>query len=717
MFRYHLALAVASMTLLVPVAARAHWCDDVWSSNYNLAIRPVTDSVTVPSSGSATMDIYVQNNMGYPLYNFDLKATAPGYTVKVTRQAPKVAKFLMPGEKLRHTLTISKAGGGAVSVTDLSFSVTFGTGNQSNKYPSNGGKVAMIRKSDGSLFPTKPLPGMSTDRMRDASGSGIAAHILYSSQADYADLDTALDSLMKQYCVGRPGWDHSAPTGPTANLCPNVKDASTYKCSTSTPGSGTTWLDWGRLWSASELGYRKKELGSRIAPLRKGLQCGWNDSNFAFKSFAGFVLGYLGEDAGARTFLEGIVGSGSAEEKSVAKASLLLMGSSTDLSKYHADVASCASSSNVYVAAVCQASLAIVDKDDDIVSSKLLPKITWTQPDTAANGNGMFQAHLVALVAWERRQWAPNAGDTGQVCFYEDCGGSSSGGGSSGGGSSGGGSSGGGSSSGGSSSGGGGSSGGNDTTPPAAPSHLTCTGTTEGGLRVSWLRVTQDEKGQAEGSVSYKVYYGNSARPESATAVNDYSYAHADATTALSKDYSNMDGSRTYYFSVVGVDAAGNVSKYSQEVSCVPGVAGAGAGPNCDLATVTPNSGKLPLKVKLDASKCTPKDVSLSWRIPMAWLAVEAEKTFDTATAEFTFPAEAGSGEVTIDLLATANGQEESQRYTVKLQPADSVSNSGCSAGGVGLFSVAGALSLAPFLRRRRARAAARRVGQRPSAP
>jgi hypothetical protein len=711
MFPYNLALALASVVLLVPVAARAHWCDDVWSSNYNLAIRPVTDSVTVPSSGSATMDIYVQNNMGYPLYNFDLKATAPGYTVKVARQAPKVAKFLMPGEKLRHTLTISKAGGGAVSVTDVSFSVTFGTGNQSNKYPSSGGKVAVIRKTDGTLFPSKPLPGMSSDRMKDAAGSGIAAHILFSSQADYADLDTALDSLMKQYCVGRPGWDHSAPTGPTANLCPNIKDAATYKCATKTPGTGTTWLDWGRLWSASELGYRKKQLGSRIAPLRKGLQCGWNDPNFAFKSFAGFVLGYLGEDADARSFLEGIVGSGSADEKSVAKASLLLMGNASDATKYHADVVSCASSSNVYVAAVCQASLAIADKDDNIVSSKLLPKITWTQPDTAANGNGMFQAHLVALVAWDRRQWAPNLGDTGQVCFYEDCSGSSSGGGSSGGGSSGGGSSGGGSS-------GGGSSGGNDTTPPAAPSHLTCTGTTEGGLRVTWSQVTQDERGQTEGSVSYKVFYGNSARPASATAFDDFSYAHVDATPALSKDYSNMDGSRTYYFSVIGVDAAGNLSKYSQEVSCVPGVAGPGSGPNCDLATVTPTSGKLPLKVKLDASKCTPKDVDLSWRIPMAWLAVEAEKTFETATAEFTFPAEAGAGEVTIDLLATANGQEESSRYTITLQPADST-NGGCSiGGGGGLFLVGGALSLAPFLRRRRrARAAAMSVGREPSAP
>jgi hypothetical protein len=345
------------------------------------------------------------------------------------------------------------------------------------------------------------------------------------------------------------------------------KDASTYKCAASISSTSTTWFDWVRLWPASELGYRKKQLGARIAPLRKGLQCGWNDPNFAFKSFAGFVLGYLGEDAGARSFLEGIIaGSGSADDKSVAKAALLLLGSPSGASKYHADVVSYASSSNVYVAAVCQASLAIVDKDDDIVSSKLLPKVSWTQPDTSANGNGLFQAHLVALVAWERRQWAPNVGDTGQVCFYEECSG--------------------------------GNNGGSDTTPPAAPVNLTCRSAGDGKLVVSWSPVAQDEKGKAEGTVSYKVYYGNTARPASAATPNDFSYAHSDATTAVSKEYAGQDAAKIYYFSAVALDAAGNVSKYSKEARCVAGDPGAddpGAGPDCDLATVTPASGKPPL--------------------------------------------------------------------------------------------------------------------------
>jgi hypothetical protein len=89
----------------------------------------------------------------------------------------------------------------------------------------------------------------------------------------------------------------------------------------------------------------------------------------------------------------------------------------------------------------------------------------------------------------------------------------------------------------------------------------------------------------------------------------------------------------------------------------------------------------------------------------MSRIRIEEEKTFETATAEFTFPAEAGSGEVTIDLFATANGKEESYQFPVKLLPADSrtgTSDGGCSMGGRGLIPACGALALLPFLRRRR---------------
>lgn len=56
--------AAASASLLVP-AAFAHWCDDLWLSNDNLGIRPVSDSATAPSSGLAglaMLDIDAQTN-------------------------------------------------------------------------------------------------------------------------------------------------------------------------------------------------------------------------------------------------------------------------------------------------------------------------------------------------------------------------------------------------------------------------------------------------------------------------------------------------------------------------------------------------------------------------------------------------------------------------------------------------------------------------------
>jgi hypothetical protein len=53
-----LALAAAASTsLLVPAVAFAYWCDDLWVSNDNLGIRPISDLVTVPSSELATPDV------------------------------------------------------------------------------------------------------------------------------------------------------------------------------------------------------------------------------------------------------------------------------------------------------------------------------------------------------------------------------------------------------------------------------------------------------------------------------------------------------------------------------------------------------------------------------------------------------------------------------------------------------------------------------------
>src|SRR5512140_1379796 len=100
-----LAVVGGLTVALLASSAQAHWCDDLWGSSYNVVVKPAADSVVVPSGGSATLDVFVQNNTGMPLKNFALRSTAgAGYTIAVSRQSPKVTGFLMPGENLRHTL-------------------------------------------------------------------------------------------------------------------------------------------------------------------------------------------------------------------------------------------------------------------------------------------------------------------------------------------------------------------------------------------------------------------------------------------------------------------------------------------------------------------------------------------------------------------------------------------------------------------------------------
>ena len=84
-FAWPAFLACAAVSVTTARPALAHWCNDLWMSGYNIVVRPATDTVTVPASGSASLNLWVQNNMGYPLSDFGLTVTATGYTVTATR--------------------------------------------------------------------------------------------------------------------------------------------------------------------------------------------------------------------------------------------------------------------------------------------------------------------------------------------------------------------------------------------------------------------------------------------------------------------------------------------------------------------------------------------------------------------------------------------------------------------------------------------------------
>ena len=404
-------IAILSPLLASPRIASAHWCDDLWGSSYNLAVHPETDTVTVPASGSVDMKIWVQNNMGYPLVNFTLAATASGYTIDVSRQAPTVANYLMPGEKLEYTLAIARSGGAEVSIEDIEFFVSFGEGDQSRLY-GDGGEHVMVRRTDGNLVPSG-APGVG-------DGNGQALQLRLAATADFGSATTGLDGLLQEYCTGRRSWDHSG-TGANPANCPDVD---TTTCSTASVSHDGTKYDWQKLWAVQELVSRKLALGGRTSVLRERLQCGWDDPNLSFQAMAAFGLGYLGEDSGARGFLTGIISSGSSDEATIAKAALLLFGNAADATSYRSDVVAGMSSGTFQVEYVCAAALGILDEDDSAVEDHLLPNSRWTCPGgcdyEGDNGEGFLASHLLAIVAWDRRGYAPGAADTGPVTFYND---------------------------------------------------------------------------------------------------------------------------------------------------------------------------------------------------------------------------------------------------------------------------------------------------------
>ncbi len=418
-----LSIAVALLSLHAP-PARAHWCDNLWASSYNIVVRPETDTAT-----GGSMSVYVQNNMGYQLVNFKLSASVGGASITATPPTTlKVANTLLPGEKGTWKLS----GNGLTKIEDVTFSVSFGSSGQSRYYPTENaagdGKAVMVVKTDGSLYPaTAPLPGLANPTC--CGDVAQARSLQYPAMADFEDTSAGLDKLMTLYCAGRASW--GGTDGVSQTYCKTA--TSIDACPTTKPGSGTgSKFDYMHLWAAGELAARKAGLGAeRTAALRARLQCGVNDANLGFAGYALIMLGYLGEDPGARTFLEA-QSAASGDLGAIAKAALLLLGSAADMTTHKAAVQAGLNSASTFVAAASATALGIAAKDDAAVTGTLIPRVEWIEPDTSDNGQAMYAAHLLALVAWDRRGWAPKGADTGGASFYGN-GGTPSGGGGAGG--------------------------------------------------------------------------------------------------------------------------------------------------------------------------------------------------------------------------------------------------------------------------------------------
>jgi MYXO-CTERM domain-containing protein len=413
--RIRLVLGVAMFLGLPASYARAHWCDDMWISSYNISVRP--DSDTSPKA------LYVQNNMGYQLPTFKLTATSSsGGAVTLTPPTTlKTANTLLPGEKGIWKI----ASGSPAKIEDLTFSVAFGDDvpnwtNQDSCYPLAGSKPVMVVKNDGSLFPPTPT-GIDNPKAPPDPCVKIVAlgrSLQYPVIADFEDTNAGLDKLLQYYCAGRGSW--GIDDAVTKSCC---KDTSSTTCPTTKSSSFGAVSDYVHLWALGEMAIRKSAMGARLPVLRERLKCGVNDGDMGFAGFALFILGYLGDDAGAKTFLQEKANAGG-DLGTIAKAALYMAGDSAR----KADVQAGVSSSSVFVKVACAGALGIVDKDDGAVTTTIFPQVKWNNPSSASeDGKGMYAAHVLQLVALNRRGWVAKGMADGPVTFYGETGGGSGG--------------------------------------------------------------------------------------------------------------------------------------------------------------------------------------------------------------------------------------------------------------------------------------------------
>jgi MYXO-CTERM domain-containing protein len=411
---------------LASADAWAHWCDDLWSSAYDIVVRP--DSDTSPK------ELYVENHWGYQLINFKLTATtSSGAAVTLTPPTTlKVPDTLLPGEKGTWKITA----GNPAKVEDLTFHVTFGntTGSLTKQYacyPVQGASPVMVVKNDGSLFPTaiaglptgaSQLPTPNTANGCTFGDVSLGRSLQEQTIADWEDLNIGLDNLLLLYCAGRGSWGDN-----DRNIKPNsyCKDATSTNCPTTKPtASPGSRSDYMRLWGAGALAIRKRSLDTRLPVFRERLKCGANDGDPGIAGYTLFVLGYLGDDAGTKSFLQTQV-SASGDIGTIAKAALYLTGDTTQKSAVQAGV----QSSSVWIKVACAGALGIVDKDDASVNSAIIPEVKWMEPDNQGapasptdNGKGMYAAHILEIVALDRRGWVYRGNAEGPVTFYGETG-------------------------------------------------------------------------------------------------------------------------------------------------------------------------------------------------------------------------------------------------------------------------------------------------------
>jgi hypothetical protein len=293
-------------------------------------------------------------------------------------------------------------GGNPAKIEDITFDVAFGdtsgaTPKQWACYPVQGASPVMVVKNDGSLFPTA-ITGIDSPKSNTARGCslgdvGLGTSLQDQTIADWEDEDAGLDALMHIYCSGRGSWGTAGPVGNYAGegVSPSYcKDSSSTSCPatkpTASPGSRSDYM---HLWAAGALGIRKSALGARLPVVRQRLKCGANDGDPGIAGYTLFVLGYLGDDADAKSFLQ-TQASASGDIGTIAKAALYLMGDTTQKSAVQAGV----QSSSVWVKVACAGALGIVDKDDASVNSAIIPEVKWIEPDTLGgttdNGKGMY---------------------------------------------------------------------------------------------------------------------------------------------------------------------------------------------------------------------------------------------------------------------------------------------------------------------------------------
>lgn len=373
MKKTHVALAAA--LLLLGGAALAHWCSNIFGAHARLVVKPEKTSIVVGSTPT-TLNVYLQNNFPYKLFNVEMRGNTTAYTVSVSPASQTVS----PGQQVLYTFTISGSSG-TVPVSQLALQVRIRIGGwQGESDPFVDPSPSQADLIAGSVYGS--ALGDQTPSFNAATLADLYPAATIPALLNRSGLKQLIHWYAYRWCYNTSG-NYKCGSQECPSPCDPISSSSDYWTS-------IEQFPQNCMRAGVDVGIRKAKLGSLLQYARDGSVYAMQGGSAEHKCLAAVVGGHLWNGASSTTTFENALNNVSAACKA---AGLRALGKSST-------PAACTSGA-YYEKAACAAAEGLRGNDGP-VKSVLIPSAG--DGDSCGAYSCLYYAYMLYLAAGDR--WA-----------------------------------------------------------------------------------------------------------------------------------------------------------------------------------------------------------------------------------------------------------------------------------------------------------------------